>query len=365
MKKALIAMSGGVDSSVAALLTQKMGIACVGCTMRLFENGSVGVKDKTCCSADDVFDAKSVCHSLGIPHYVFNFSDDFGEKVIKKFTCAYLEGRTPNPCIDCNRYMKFDKLFARAALLGCDTVVTGHYARVEEENGRFFLKKGLDPNKDQSYVLYHLTDDQLAHVLFPLGGLPKAEVRAIAEANGFINSHKPDSQDICFVPDGDYAKVVETVSGVKSVPGNFVTPEGKVLGTHKGVIHYTIGQRKGLGVASTAPLYVVDIRPETNEVVLSHGEGLFSTTFKAADLNLNGGEDFSSPKKGKVKIRYRHPEQPATVLRTGEDELTVVFDTPQRAVTRGQSAVIYDGDKVLGGGEIREIVSDGESRGER
>ena len=356
MEKALIAMSGGVDSSVAAYLTMTLGYTAVGCTMRLFENEAVDARQQTCCSLDDVTDAKTVCRRLGIEHYVFNFADEFQKKVVGRFAEAYFEGKTPNPCIDCNRFLKFGKLFERADLLGCEKVVTGHYARIEEENGRFYLKKGLDEGKDQSYVLYHLTPAQLSRVLFPLGDLSKSEVRRIAEEQGFLNAKKPDSQDICFVPDGDYARVVQKVLGKESAPGPFLSPDGRVLGEHKGIIHYTVGQRKGLGIASSAPLYVTDVRSDLNAVILSHGEGLFTRTFEAQDLNLNGGEDFSSPRRVKVKIRYRAPEQPATVERTGEDTLRVTFEEPQRAVTRGQSAVVYDGDTVLGGGEICKII---------
>ena len=351
-KRALIAMSGGVDSSVAALLTRNAGYECVGCTMRLYENETAGVDDSACCSLSDVEDARSVAYALGMPYYVFNFSDDFGEKIIDKFIDCYFSGATPNPCIDCNRYMKFDKLYERAKLLGCDHIVTGHYARIEEENGRPVLKKALDDTKDQSYVLYSLTPEQLRHTLFPLGSLTKAETRAIAEQNGFINSHKPDSQDICFVPNGDYAAVIERRSGRISPPGDFIDENGKVLGRHKGIIHYTIGQRKGLGIASSAPLFVTRIDPVNNTVTLTHGAGLFTDTVIVRDVNLSAVDDIETPIRAEVKIRYRHPAQPATVTRTGPDELTVKFDSPQRAVTKGQAAVVYQGDTVLGGGTI-------------
>lgn len=351
-KRALIAMSGGVDSSVAALLTRDMGYECVGCTMRLYENETAGVESGTCCSLNDVEDARSVAYALGMPHYVFNFSEDFGEKVIDKFVAAYFSGATPNPCIDCNRYMKFDKLYERAKLLKCDYIVTGHYARIEEENGRMVLKKALDASKDQSYVLYSLTKEQLGRTLFPLGSLTKAEARTVAEQNGFVNSHKPDSQDICFAPDGDYAAVIERRSGRKSPPGDFIDEHGNVLGRHKGVIHYTIGQRKGLGIASSAPLFVTKIDPENNTVTLTHGEGLFTDTLIVRDINLSAVDDIYEPIRAEVKIRYRHPAQPATVTQTGEDEIRIRFDTPQRAVTKGQAAVIYLGDTVLGGGTI-------------
>ena len=233
----LVAMSGGVDSSVAAKLLADAGNCCTGCTMKLYTNEDAGIpRGHTCCSLDDVEDARSVAARLGMRYYVFNFSEDFEEKVIGKFVSSYRHGRTPNPCIDCNRFMKFDKLFERARLLGCDHVATGHYARIEEQNGKFILKKALDASKDQSYVLYTMTQEQLAHTLFPLGALPKTQTRAIAEEAGFWNAHKPDSQDICFVPDGDYAAAIERLTGEKSEPGDFVDRQGHVLGRHGGII---------------------------------------------------------------------------------------------------------------------------------
>ena len=352
MEKALIAMSGGVDSSVAALLTKEAGYECVGCTMRLFRNEDVGEGERTCCSLDDVEDAKSVCMRLGMPHYVFNFSDDFSEKIIRKFVDSYFAGATPNPCIDCNRYMKFDKLFERARLLGCSHIVTGHYARIARENGRYVLKKALDPAKDQSYVLYTLSPEQLSHTLFPLGELTKEQTRRIAEENGFLNSRKPDSQDICFVPNGDYAAVIETFSGRKSEPGRFIDENGNVLGEHKGVIHYTVGQRKGLGIASSAPLFVTRIDPENNTVTLTHGEGLFTDTVTVKDLCLSAVDSIDRPLRVEAKIRYRHAPAPATAVQTDDDTLVIKFDTPQRAVTKGQAAVLYTGDTVIGGGMI-------------
>ncbi|MCQ2771245.1 MAG: tRNA 2-thiouridine(34) synthase MnmA, partial [Clostridia bacterium] len=265
MSKALIAMSGGVDSSVAAFLMKEQGYDCVGCTMKLYNNEDAGIsKEHTCCSLDDVEDARNVAYHLGMPYYVFQFSDDFKEKIIDKFVNCYLQGLTPNPCIDCNKYMKFDKLFTRAAALGCDYVVTGHYARIDKIDNKFVLKKGIDETKDQSYVLFNFTQEQLAHTLLPLGGFRKTEIREIADKNGFINANKPDSQDICFVPDGDYAKIVEMHSGKESIPGNFVTKDGTIIGKHKGITHYTIGQRKGLGLSLPAPMFVCDICPENN-----------------------------------------------------------------------------------------------------
>ena len=351
--KALIAMSGGVDSSVAAFLMKERKYECIGCTMKLYQNDDAGVMgERTCCSLDDVEDARSVAYKLGMPYYVFNFSDDFRKKVIEKFVQSYENGVTPNPCIDCNRYMKFDKLFERAAVLGCDYIVTGHYARVENENGKFVLKKAVDPAKDQSYVLYSMTQEQLAHTLFPLGAMSKTETRKIAEENGFINAAKPDSQDICFVPDGDYARVIELHTGKQSVPGDFVDKNGNVLGTHKGIIHYTIGQRRGLGLSFDVPHYVCGICAGNNTVVLGTDKDLYSTRVDADDFNWISGDAPEKPVRCKAKIRYRQPEQWATVTVTGDRSVTVVFDEPQRAVTPGQAIVLYDGDTVLGGGVI-------------
>ena len=256
--KALIAMSGGVDSSVAAFFIKEKGFECMGVTMKLYDNEDIGIsREKTCCSLDDIEDARSVARRLGMPYYVFNFKDEFEEKVIDKFIQTYEQGGTPNPCIDCNRYLKFEKLMQRMAELKYDYVVTGHYADVEEKGGRYYLKKGKDLSKDQSYVLYSLTQEQLAHTLFPLGQYSKDEIREIAEREGFINARKHDSQDICFVPDGDYAKFIEQHKGVKYQSGNFIDINGKVLGKHSGIIRYTIGQRKGLGLAAGHPVYVI------------------------------------------------------------------------------------------------------------
>ena len=288
MKKALIAMSGGVDSSLAAKFMIDSGFECIGCTMKLFHNEDIGMeRSRTCCSLEDVEDARSIAYKLGMRFYVFNFTEDFRDTVIHKFVECYKNGRTPNPCIDCNRYMKFGKLFERADILGCDNVVTGHYARIEEHQGSFVLKKAVDETKDQSYVLYSMTQKQLARTKFPLGNLKKTEVRAIAEQNGFVNAGKPDSQDICFVPNGDYASVIERQSGWKSPVGNFVDQRGKVLGTHRGMIHYTVGQRKGLGISGPAPLYVCKICPQNNTVILGESQDLFRTETDVTDFNLS------------------------------------------------------------------------------
>lgn len=353
--RALIAMSGGVDSSVAAKLTIDQGFDAVGCTMKLYNNEEAGIpKEHSCCSLSDVLDAKSVCRRLGIDHFTFNFSFDFKEKIIDKFTTSYEKGITPNPCIDCNRYMKFSKLYERALALQCDYIVTGHYARIEEKDGEFFLLKAVDETKDQSYVLYSMTQEELKRTLFPLGGLHKTETRAIAEENGFVNAQKPDSQDICFVPNGDYAKVIELNTGKTYSEGNFVDPEGKVLGKHKGIIHYTIGQRRGIGLSFSEPHYIVDIRPEDNTVVVGKNENLYSSELMADDFNWISGRVPSSPFRAKAKIRYLHKEQNATVYPLDDTRVKVIFDEPQRAITPGQAVVLYDGNYVLGGGTIEK-----------
>ena len=353
MKKALIAMSGGVDSSLAAKLMVDKGFECIGCTMKLYHNEDAGIeRSRTCCSLDDVEDARSVAYKLGMPFYVFNFTDAFREKVISKFIESYEKGITPNPCIDCNRYMKFEKLFERAKILGCDYIVTGHYARIEEKDGKFVLKKAVDETNDQSYVLYSMTQEQLSSTVFPLGSMRKTEVRAIAEESGFVNAEKPDSQDICFVPKGDYANIIELHTGKPSVEGNFVDKQGNVMGRHKGIIHYTVGQRKGLGISSSEPLYVCDICPQSNNIVLGSNDDLFSYEADVSDFNWISGEAPKDKFRCKVKIRYRQTEQWASITPTGENTVHIVFDKPQRAITPGQAAVLYDGDIVLGGGTI-------------
>ena len=360
MKKAIIAMSGGVDSSVAALLTKESGDECIGATMKLYNNEDIGVhREKTCCSLDDGEDARSVAYQMDMPYYVFNFTADFHTEVMDRFVEAYENGCTPNPCIDCNRYLKFDKMFHRMQEIGYDYIVTGHYARVEydENRGRYLLKKAVDDTKDQSYVLYMLTQEQLAHVKLPLGGLRKDQVRVIAEKHGFINARKHDSQDICFVPDGDYAKFIEKYTGKKTPEGDFVDKEGNYIGRHKGIIHYTIGQRRGLGIPAASRLYVCEISPKTNTVVLGDNEDLFSSELEADSVNLISVDSLSEPKRVTAKIRYRHKEQPATAWQTPDGILHVKFDEPQRAITKGQAVVMYDGAEVVGGGVINKIYS--------
>ena len=348
--KALIAMSGGVDSSVAAYLMKEYDR--VGCTMRLFEREEEKSDNpNTCCSLEDVDDARAVCQRLGIPYYVFNFKEAFQKKIIDRFIRSYEKGETPTPCIDCNRYMKFEMLLQRARELSCELLVTGHYARVEEQDGKFLLKKAKDASKDQSYVLYMLTQEQLAHIRFPLGEYTKDETRAIARENGFVNAKKKDSQDICFVPDGDYASFIKKHTGeVKT--GDFLLSNGEKVGTHKGIVHYTVGQRKHLGVALGRPIFVTKVDAERNLVYLGDEEELFSREATAADFNWIAGETPSEPVRCTVKTRYRQKEIGAVAYPFADGKVRIVFDTPVRAVTPGQAAVLYDGDTVLGGGRI-------------
>ena len=357
MKKALIAMSGGVDSSVAALLMQQKGYECVGATMKLFENEQAGVKrEKTCCSLDDVEDARSVAYRLHMPYYVFNFTANFEKEVMDRFVCAYEKGWTPNPCIDCNRYLKFEKLYLRMQEMQMDTIVTGHYARVvyDEASGRYLLKKGLDNSKDQSYVLYNLTQEQLAHTQFPVGELSKHEVREIAEANGFINADKPDSQDICFVPDGDYARFMEDFTGKRYPAGDFLDENGRVVGTHNGAVRYTIGQRKGLGLAMGAPVYVCGKDMQANTVTVGPEEMLFDRIVYADEVNWIAIPELTGPLRVTARTRYHQVEQAATVY-PAECGFRLEFDQPQRAPTPGQAVVLYQGDTVLGGGTITRV----------
>ncbi len=355
MKKAMIAMSGGVDSSVAAYLTVQKGYDCIGATMKLFNNEDINISEENaCCAPSDIDDAKSVAHALGMEHCVFNFTSGFRQKVIDNFVYSYENGLTPNPCVECNRYLKFEKLFEKAEELSYDYIVTGHYARIEESNGRYLLKKALDPSKDQSYVLYSLTQKQLSHALFPLGALSKPQVREIADSQGFVTSHKHESQDICFVPDGDYAAFIEKYTKKSYPPGDFVDICGNKLGTHKGIIRYTVGQRKGLGISAPYPLYVSKVEPSSNTVVLCKNDELFSKTLIAKNINLISVDSISSPMRVKAKVRYRHQEQPATVTQLDSDTIKVTFDEAQRAITKGQSVVLYDNDLVVGGGIITE-----------
>ena len=352
-KKVMIGMSGGVDSSVAAFLLQKESFEVIGATMKLYNNEDIDfVSEKTCCSLDDVLDAKSVCARLGIRHYTLNMTDDFKKEVIERFISAYQNGFTPNPCIDCNRYMKFSKMLHKAQELNIDYVATGHYARIEKQGDRYILKKAVDLSKDQSYVLYSLTQEQLKVTKFPLGNYTKQQVREIAEENGFVNARKHESQDICFVPDGDYSKFIEYYTGKTYPCGDFVDMNGKRLGEHKGIIRYTIGQRRGLGLALPASMYVVEKDVDNNKVILGFNDDLFKKEVNVKNISFTACDGLDKPERLSAKIRYTQKEQPATVTQTDENHFTIVFDEPQRAITKGQAAVLYDGDTVVGGGTI-------------
>ena len=354
--KALIAMSGGVDSSVTAKLVQDAGFECVGCTMQLFSDEEAPEG-----SPDNVKDAGAIASRLGMSYHVFDYRELFRCQVIDPFIEAYANGRTPNPCLDCNRELKFGQLLREAEKLGCSHIATGHYARIEkdEKTGRYLLRKGLDETKDQSYVLYALTQEQMEHVLLPLGSMRKSEVREIAEASGFVNADRPDSQDICFVPDGDYAAVIRKASGRDFPQGEFVDLDGNPIGTHKGIIHYTIGQTRRLGQAFGRPRYVCRIDAEHNRIYLGGPDDVYSSHAKAGRFNWISGIVPEGEVRCRVRTRYKQKEQWATVRSVSEETLSasdgtveIIFDEPQRAITPGQAAVLYDEDICLGGGRI-------------
>ena len=353
--KALIGMSGGVDSSVAALLMLEAGCECIGATMRLYGGQAVSPEGgKTCCSLDDVEDARAVAQRLGIRHYVFNFTDEFQRQVMDKFVDTYYQGGTPNPCIDCNRYLKFGKLLQRAQELGCDWVVSGHYARVERDaaTGRYLLKRAADRAKDQTYFLACLTQEQLSRTQFPLGALTKEQVRRIAEEHGFVNARKHDSQDICFVPGGDYTAFLREYTGKASEPGDFINLQGEVVGRHRGTVCYTIGQRKGLGLSMGEPVYVCGKDMAAGTVTVGPNEALFSRELVAKDWVFFPFEKLTEPLSVTAKIRHSQFDQPATVYPEDGGLARVVFDEPQRAISPGQAVVLYQGDTVIGGGTI-------------
>lgn len=355
-KRALIAMSGGVDSSVAAALMCRSGYTCVGVTMKLYAGEETcNPRANSCCTLADVEDARSVCYELGMQYFVCNFMEDFSEKVISRFIKAYEMGETPNPCIDCNRYMKFDKLYDRAKVLDCSTIVTGHYARIawDAARGRWLLKKARNEAKDQSYVLYFMTQEQLAHTILPLGDYEsKEDVRAVAETYGFVNARKHDSQDICFVQDGDYADFIEQQTGKTFPPGNFVDEAGNVLGRHRGIIHYTVGQRRGLGLALKAPMYVVRKNTADNTVVLAYAKDAGSNGLYAGDFNWILYDAPKTKVPVTIRTRYHAKEVPGTAEVCPDGTVHIRFETPQRAVAPGQAVVLYDGENVVGGGVI-------------
>ena len=355
--RAMIAMSGGVDSSVAALLMKQRGYDCIGVTMRLYRDpGMAPVCQKSCCSDEDEEDAAFVCSQLGIPFESQCYSRIFEKAVIQDFIREYENGRTPNPCIACNRYMKFEALMDFARQEGCDTLVTGHYARItrDEKSGRWQLRKALDSSKDQSYVLYMLTQEQLSHLTLPLGDFRKEDIRILAEKAGLVNARKHESQDICFIPDGDYGAFLERWTGHSYPEGEILDMEGHTVGQHRGAIRYTIGQRRGLGIAAEQPLYVVAKDMVRNTVTVGPENALYSHELIASDFNW-----LSVPKpdvsiRATARTRYRQVEKPATVQPLKDSRVRVVFDQPQRAVTPGQAVVLYDGDLVLGGGTIEK-----------
>ena len=355
MSKVVVGMSGGVDSSVAAYLLKEQGYDVIGVTMQIWqEEDACSVEENGgCCGLSAVEDARRVASALEIPYYVMNFKKEFRENVIDYFTDEYLSGRTPNPCIACNRYVKWEALLNHSMAIGAEYIATGHYARIERlANGRYTLRRSATLAKDQTYALYNLTQEQLAHTLMPVGAYAKDEIRSIAEKIGLLVADKPDSQDICFVPDGDYASFIRENTGREIPEGNFVTPDGKILGRHKGIIHYTVGQRKGLGLALGYPAFVLEIRPDTNEVVIGTYEESLTHTVRADRINFMSVEDLTEPRRVFAKIRYNHKGAWCTVEKTGEDEIVCRFEEPQRAVTPGQAVVLYDREYVLGGGTI-------------
>lgn len=350
-KKVLIAMSGGVDSSVSAALLQEQGYEVIGATMQIWPDSKKETSNG-CCSLTAVDDARRVANKLGIPYYVLNFKEVFDKKVIQYFIAEYRRGRTPNPCVMCNKYIKFAELLDRALAMDFDYIATGHYARIQEQNGRFLLQKSASKTKDQTYMLYNLTQKQLARTLFPLAAFDKDQVRAKAKALGLTVASKPDSQEICFVEDNDYAKFIQEHTDSDMLPGDFVDTKGNILGQHRGLYHYTVGQRKGLGLATGHPLYVLDLDIEHNRVVVGDASELLADTFTAVDLNWIVFDQLTKKMDVQAKIRYGSKEVPAEISALDSKRVLVHLLQPQRAITPGQSVVFYQNETVVGGGVI-------------
>lgn len=354
-KTVVVGLSGGVDSSVAAYLLKEQGYDVIGVTMQIWqEEDSCTVEENGgCCGLSAVEDARRVAQKLDIPYYVMNFRKEFQKQVIDYFTREYLEGRTPNPCIACNRYVKWESLLKRSLEIGADYIATGHYARVEQlPNGRYAIRNSVTAKKDQTYALYNLTQEQLARTLMPVGAYTKDEIRKIAEEAGLLVAHKKDSQEICFVPDNDYAGFIKNSTG-KTIPkGSFVLADGKVIGEHQGIIHYTIGQRKGLNLSMGHPVFVTKIRPDSNEVVIGENEDLFVNTLICDRVNFMAMEGLDGEVRLKAKIRYNHPGAECVISPAEDGKVRVTFDQPQRAITPGQAVVFYQGEYVAGGGII-------------
>jgi len=358
-KRVVVAMSGGVDSSVTAALLKERNYEVIGITMQLWEY----TKDAGgCCGVGAIEDARRVANILGIPHYVENFGNVFRKKVIIDFCKEYSLGRTPNPCIRCNQYLKFDALLTKAKEIGADFIATGHYARIRYDNSkkRYIIKKGIDVKKDQSYVLYTMTQEQLAHTLMPLGEFTKRESRAKAKELGLPVADKPDSQEICFISDNSYADFLQGCMPHMINPGPILSKAGKVLGQHKGIMFYTIGQRKGLGISSKAPLYVIAINQRKNAIIVGRREEAYQDEAYADALNYIAIEKLTTPLRTMVKIRYLHPESDAIVAPLNGNMIRIKFKEPQFAVTPGQSVVLYEDDAVIGGGTITGIIADHE-----